>query len=144
VIYDSSSHEVPLRSEIELINNYVGLQRYRVHPSTHIDFKTEVENENLPVMAMVFLPLLENGFKHGVQSETENGFIIMALRSTEDEINFSISNSKSAGKAKDAREGIGLKNIETRLNLEYPDRHTFTVTETQTEFAVRLKLLINQ
>jgi sensor histidine kinase YesM len=139
VIYDSTKSMVTLASEIDLIKNYIGLQQYRVHPSTRIEFRVEVPNPDVQVMAMTFLPLIENAFKHGVHTETENAFIDVSLKSRAESIDFVISNSKTGGTSQ-TTQGIGLKNIETRLKLVYKERHTFNVSETSSTFQVHIKL----
>ena len=139
VIYDSTRSMVTLSSEIDLIKNYIGLQHYRVHPTTRIEFNVDVSNPDVRVMPMTFLPLIENSFKHGVHTETENAFIEVTLRSNDKTIDFLINNSKAIGVI-EAAPGIGLKNIETRLKLVYKEDHTFNVSETSSTFQVQIKL----
>lgn len=143
VIYDSAKSMVSLASEIELIKNYIGLQRYRIHPSTKIEFVTDVGNQNLMVMSMIFLPLVENSFKHGVHTDTQDAFIDMTLRSIGDRVIFSIVNSKRTDSAK-SNEGIGLKNIKSRMKLVYPEDHTFKIVETANTFQVEITLPATQ
>jgi LytS/YehU family sensor histidine kinase len=139
VIYDAVKDRVVLGAEVELITNYIGLQHYRVHPSTVIQFHQNVVNPAVNLMPMTFLPLIENSFKHGTHSETENSFIEMHLTADDNHIEFLIRNSKAQDVKRTGR-GIGLKNIEARLNLVYDRHHTFEITETRNEFCVHLKI----
>jgi sensor histidine kinase YesM len=139
VIYDAVKDRVVLGAEVELITNYIGLQHYRVHPSTVIQFHQDVVNPAVSLMPMTFLPLIENSFKHGTHSETENSFIEMRLTADATQIEFLIRNSKSPD-ARRTNGGIGLKNIEARLNLVYGRHHTFNITEKDYEFCVHLKI----
>lgn len=138
VIYDSNHNTVALSSEIDLINNYIGLQRYRVHGSTKIDFHVEVSNPTVRVMPMTFLPLLENSFKHGVHSEAGNAFVNIVLHADDETIRFSITNSRIPAALNTP--GIGLKNIESRLKLVYPGHHNFKITETENTFKADVEL----
>jgi LytS/YehU family sensor histidine kinase len=142
VIYDAARDKVALGAEVELISNYLGLQRYRVHPSTVIRFQQDIADPNISLMPMTFLPLIENSFKHGAQNEIENAFIEMHLTADTHRIEFLIRNSK-AQESPRAAGGIGLKNIETRLNLVYGTRHVFNVTESDTEFCVHLEIPVH-
>jgi sensor histidine kinase YesM len=136
VIYQSSENTVSLASEAAILRDYIDLQRYRVHPTTHIEF-TEHLDSDAPVAPMLFLPLVENAFKHGVHGETQNAFVKMTLRKEGGVVSFMISNNKSkvAGEA-----GIGLKNLRKRLALQYPAGHSFVIEESENEFKVSMRI----
>jgi len=136
VIYQSPDDTVKLSSETAILRDYLDLQRYRVHPSTKIDFVDNI-SEDVSVSPMLFLPLVENAFKHGVHGETENAFVKITLREENGVVNFKIGNNKS-GVSTSA--GIGLNNLRERLNLLYPNKHSFIITETENEFNVEMRL----
>jgi hypothetical protein len=143
VIYQSSQSSVTLGSEARILRDYIDLQQYRVHPTTRIEFTEKISDENTRVTPMLFLPLVENSFKHGVHGETGDAFVTMTLEEKEGVIDFSIINNKPApislGDVKRS-EGIGLKNLRDRLLLIYPEGHKFTVTETENTFNVQMQI----
>lgn len=136
VIYKSSEPAVRLSSEAAILRDYIDLQRYRVHPTTQIDFEESISND-LSISPMLFLPLVENAFKHGVHGETENAFVRIVLREEKAVVNFTIANNKSFVKTEP---GIGLNNLKERLKLLYPGRHKFVVTETGNVFNVNMQI----
>jgi LytS/YehU family sensor histidine kinase len=136
VIYQSSESSVKLSSEAILIRDYIDLQRYRVHPTTKIDFVYEITDRN-SISPMLFLPLVENAFKHGVHGETENAFVEIDLREDNDVVKFTISNNKSSVKSEG---GFGLKNLKERLKLIYPEGHSFSITETEDLFKIDMQI----
>ena len=139
VIYQSTKGKVSVSSEIELINNYISLQRYRVSDQVRIEFDTRVEDPNMELEPMLLLPLLENSFKHGIKGDIGKTFIEMKLVTAANEMQFQIANNKTAApSAEQPWGGIGLKNIRERLKIVYPGRHTFTVRETDSIFSVDL------
>lgn len=140
VIYQSSKPTVTLGSEAQLLRDYIDLQRYRVHPTTQIDISESIENENTPLSPMLFLPLIENSFKHGVHGETENAFVNIRLQEEGGVVNFTISNNKPGGSKSKSMEGIGLKNLRDRLSLIYPGRHQFKISETETAFTITMQV----
>jgi hypothetical protein len=141
VIYESPENEVPLKSEVSLLNNYIDLQRYRVDPSASIRFTTDIQNENISVVPMLFLPLLENSFKHGIKGDISDTFIHMDLKSADGVITFRIENNKTRELSVEKPSGgIGLKNIQERLKLMYGNRFSFSVTDTDMSFSVTLQL----
>jgi sensor histidine kinase YesM len=90
---------------------------------------------------MLFLPLLENSFKHGVKGDISGTFIHMDLKSADGVITFRIENNKTKTSSGEARSGgIGMKNIQERLKLMYGDRFSFSIANTDTTFAVNLQL----
>lgn len=141
VIYESSVGMVSLASEVSLINNYITLQRYRVDNSARIEFETEIGEEDVRIIPMLFLPLVENSFKHGVKGDVSGTFIHITLQSAGEVITFRIENNKSeAMSVEKPAGGIGLKNIQHRLALVYPGRHSFEVNESEKMFWVELKV----
>ena len=139
VIYEASKRSVPLGAEVEMIRNYIGLQRYRVHASTQIEFVTNDVDPTFPVMPMVFLPLIENSFKHGTHSETQNAFVSIRLRTGPGTVEFSITNNRLPEKSLSTG-GVGLKNVKMRLDLVYKNQHEFDIVEGDTNFTVHVKL----
>lgn len=141
VIYESTQGFVSLKSEVILIRNYIGLQRYRVNPAMKINFAAEVINEDLKVAPMLFLPLIENGFKHGVEGVSGPSFLDIRLQTEGQVVTFVIKNSRTAEADNSKTDGgIGLKNIRERLQLLYNDHHDFRITETEFDFEVVMKL----
>ena len=136
VIYQSSATTVKLSSEAAILRDYIDLQKYRVHPTTKIEFNDRI-SDDVSVSPMLFLPLVENAFKHGVHNETENAFVDISLREEGNVVDFTIANNKSSVKTEP---GIGLKNLKDRLQLIYPGRHTFVVSETENVFNVNMQI----
>ena len=142
VIYESNKETVTLNSEIELLNNYVHLQQYRIDASAKIEFVKDVIDKETRIAPMLFLPLLENSFKHGIKGDTGDTFIRIMLSQQKSRVNFTIENNKGVSSEPTDKQtgGVGLENIRNRLHLIYPDNHTFDVTETDSTFKVELTI----
>jgi hypothetical protein len=140
VIYQSSQATVTLGSEARLVRDFIDLQRYRVHPTTRIEISEKIDNESTLVSPMLFLPLVENSFKHGVHGEIENAFVSIGLQEEGGVVNFTITNNKPGNGNAKSMEGIGLKNLRERLSLIYRGRHEFTISETATTFNITMKV----
>ncbi|HEY0653200.1 MAG TPA: histidine kinase [Chryseosolibacter sp.] len=139
VIYESARGKVKLSSEISLIENYIELQKYRVRNADRVSFERMVQRE-VELEPMLLLPLVENSFKHGLMGDSTEGFIRIHLFSDENQINFSVVNNKGIAPVTESGGGIGLKNIEERLRLIYPNRYSLSVEETDKLFTVKLNL----
>jgi sensor histidine kinase YesM len=140
VIYESARGKVNLASEINLIKNYIELQKYRVKNWDKISFDHHVNNPAIEIEPMLLLPLVENSFKHGLMGDSTEDFISIQLFSDQNQINFKVVNNKGISPLANGDGGLGLKNIEERLRMIYKDRYTFTVADSDKLFAVELKL----
>jgi len=140
-IYDGQNDTVMLKEEIDYLKNYIELHKMRYHKSIDMRFYMEVKNDNLLVMPLLFIILLENAFKHGVENLTEEAFVHLALTASEKEIRFNVKNNFDE-KAPKTKAGIGLKNLKRRLELSYPNKHflTFDVSENVYTSELRLQL----
>lgn len=142
MIYEAGDKRVSLKQEVEMIENYLDLQRLRSDASTEISFTIEGDLNEVQIAPLLFFPLVENAFKHGVKGVSDSGFVRLHLQCSPQSIHFSIVNNK--GEIDDIEAGkyggIGLKNVASRLNLIYPEYHEFTVKDEEEKFTVHLSL----
>ena len=131
---------VPLVEEINHIKDYISLEHMRFHDTLDVSFQSEHCTETLSIAPMLFLPFVENSFKHG---RLINGklSIAIAFECNTDQIVFKIQNSHKQGDT--TSKGIGLENIKKRLELLYKDHYTLTISETADRYAVSLILNLN-
>jgi LytS/YehU family sensor histidine kinase len=102
------------------------------------------ETQNIQVSPLLFIPFIENAFKHGI-SYREKSFIDIVLQVEEDKLNFMCRNSKVlSGKPVEKHSGIGLENARKRLSLLYPGRHKLEIDENDESFQVLLTIQINK
>jgi len=88
---------------------------------------------------LLFIILLENAFKHGIETLTENAFIHINLYEDTDFIYFNIENNFDPKEISDTK-GIGLTNLKRRLALIYPKKHELTVDKTNNTYKATLKI----
>lgn len=140
VTYETKNENIELKSEVELIENYIALQRLRVDAEADIQFDKNIKSGRIKIAPMLFLPLIENSFKHGIGGDTKNTFVHIQLISDANTIHFEIENNK--GNIDDSIDneegGIGLENIRKRLNLLYTGKYNFDIVETDGKFKVKL------
>lgn len=123
ILYDYQQPKVALSDEVEFLQNYVNLMRIRLSDSVDVKFQTFIANPQLEVAPMVFISLVENAFKHGV-SPSEPSFIHIQIESADNQIVCDIQNSNHPKTANDhSGHGIGLVQVQHRLELTYPDHY---------------------
>ena len=123
ILYDYQQPKVALSDEVEFLQNYVNLMRIRLSDSVDVKFQTFIANPQLEVAPMLFISLVENAFKHGV-SPSEPSFIHIQIESADNQIVCDIQNSNHPKTANDhSGHGIGLQQVQRRLDLSYPDHY---------------------
>lgn len=137
-IYEGEKPSVPLKQEVEYLTNYIDLHKIRYHRNVDIRFTSSIDQQG-EIAPMLLITLLENAFKHGIESMVESAFIHMNLESTENMIEFTISNNFNA-ETHSANKGIGLENLKHRLELLYPKKHELTIDQANDLFNVRLQI----
>ncbi|MCG2461057.1 histidine kinase [Flavobacteriaceae bacterium F89] len=140
-IYEGEKETVKLSDEIEYLNNYIELHKIRYKKSVEIIFKYDIDTD-LVVAPLLFIILLENAFKHGVETLTENAYIHMEIYQENNLIQFKIENNfdpKEIAKSN----GIGLQNLKRRLSLLYNQEHELIVEKTDDTYKAILKISIH-
>lgn len=141
MLYEVGEDMVPLEKEVEMIENYVELQKLRVENAEHVKFQIEGELDQVEIAPLLVFPLVENAFKHGLKGASQDAYVQIHLEVT-DKIKFECKNN--LGQVDDMEEGkyggIGLENVKRRLELIYPDKYQLEINSDQNEFHVKLEL----
>jgi len=144
ILDSSKKSEVNLEDEIKFINNYIEMERIRLRDNTIIDFYSEGDFSKIKVAPMLFLPFLENIFKHGVNPKNGKLETKIELSNTSKIITFRTSN-KNYTKI-DTNNSLstknGLENIQQRLELLYPNKHKLEILNDDFNFRINLELEI--
>ncbi len=138
-IYEGQKDWVTLKDELDYLQNYVQLQEIRYHKKSDIQFHHQIDDLDRKVMPLLFIILVENAFKHGLENLEKDAYIHMNLMATEDEINFEIENNFDVQETT-AHEGIGLKNLQRRLELVYTKKHALSFDVDAPVYKVKLSL----
>lgn len=125
ILYDYQKPMISLKEEIDFLENYIKLMRIRLPQSVEVTFTAKQSSSSVEVAPMILISLIENAFKHGT-SPTEPSFIHINISSDEHQIVCDIQNSNNPKTAADhSGHGIGLQQVQRRLELAYPGRFTW-------------------
>lgn len=140
LLYDSVAERVELKKEIALIDNYLELQRIRFGNDLNIHYTKKGDPDQLKVAPILFLPFVENAFKHGVSQQTSDGWLDISFEIENEKVLFYVENMITPhDDEKSKKTGIGLRNSKERLALLYPDNHILRVLKNET-FRVELEI----
>lgn len=132
---------VRLNDEIEYIKNYISLFSIRFSPHFYVNFKVDVKDHNPKVAPLILIAFVENALKHGVVDQPECP-VTITLSIRNNELEFTVSNIVS-NKRKDISGGIGLVNVQRRLNLLYDGQHWLDIRKEQKDFSVLLRITLS-
>ena len=142
VLYKSQNKSVPLKEELDAIENFIELEKIRYGDRLHVDYTWD-GNGAAPVSPLLLLSLVENAFKHGASGDIDSPKINIHIQEKGEHIHCDVWNTKSQhnGELNDGyKEGIGLSNIKRQLNLVYHDKHQLTINDQEKSFNVSLEL----
>jgi two-component system LytT family sensor kinase len=142
VLYDAAGKQTPLSKEIAFIKEYVDLMKLRTGKKTAVHLYIEEPSQEVLIAPMLFLPFIENAFKHGV-STIQEGHISIWISQQGESTSLKVINTvyQSRRAAEDESNGIGLANTSRRLDLLYPGKYTLTAgLNNQQEYEVHLTL----
>ena len=137
VLYESNKSWISLTKEIHFLENYLKLMQLRYTDKLHVTFHTPFITPDVHVPPLLFISLLENAFTHGI-SLCNEPFIEAAICIQENTIHFTCKNSQSPHLSKSRHQGIGLPNIQKRLNLLFGNDYTLNTEEKDNQFYVLL------
>lgn len=137
-IYEGEKDKVTLKEEVDYLKNYIELHKMRYHKSINVKFNVDIE-ENYKVLPLLFIILLENAFKHGVENLRNGAYVYVDMRTTEDGIHFEVENNFDDSQLSE-NPGIGLKNLKRRLELVYPNKSSFSYTKYLDVYKTKLTL----
>ncbi len=140
-IYEGRKDWVTLKQELDYLKNYIELQEIRYHKKSDIQFYHNINNFQAKIMPLLFIILVENAFKHGLENLEKNAYIHINLTENENNVNFVIENNFELQQPSN-NEGIGLKNLQRRLELVYPNKHTLSFKVSTNTYKVILSLKI--
>ncbi|SFT37959.1 hypothetical protein SAMN04489724_0497 [Algoriphagus locisalis] len=145
ILYQTKKSFVPLQDEVDHLKDYLDLEKLRHGEKLKIESTFPKQLTGEMIAPMLFLPLLENSFKHG-KSQGNEAFVELRIDAAEGNIHFFLTNTVEKTDQREPLEssGIGLQNIQKRLELLYPNAHNFTFEKVGSYFIMNLHIQTNQ
>jgi len=138
MIYESNTPTVALSKEVDYLTNYIELQKIRFKDGAFIELTLNGEIDDQKIVPLMLISFVENAFKHGVVNDPAEPVKINII-ANQKILHFSVINKKSTLN-KDAQGGVGLTNVERRLQLVYPDRYKLNVVNSATHYTCELMI----
>lgn len=147
MLYECNEKLVPLSKEVHYIQNYLSLEQLRHGGKISIKFDVVGEVNGETIAPLLFVPFLENSFKHGASKTIKDGYVNVVLTMKEKEqIQFTVENNKTdtipTANHRLKSGGIGLTNLDRRLKILYPNKHKLTISNSPNVYKVTLDLTL--
>ncbi len=144
ILYRCIAKTVPILGEIQLIENYIALEKLRYDERLKVRFSKQIE-QNTEIAPLILLTFVENAFKHGAGEDAGSPEIEIDLRVNKKEINFKIENTiklpERVQKSEDS--GIGLSNLRQQLDLIYAEKYQLEIQQSENKFSVNLNIIFS-
>ncbi len=127
---------MPLSEEIQFIEDYIKLHAIQFEPAFYHHFSIEGNTDQIVFPPLVLVPFIENAIKHGITNVASTPIEIRLVASPQQLI-FEVSNYINQ-QLKDEVSGIGLANVQRRLEILYPDKHTLLINNDSPLFKIKL------
>lgn len=148
ILYECNQPLVPLSKELKMIRDYIELEtvRYGNQLELHMDMPDESETSRYRIAPLLVLPFIENCFKHGTSHILEQPWINLHITLRENQFRMKLVNGKTsiASNRNKNSSGIGIRNVEKRLELLYPGKHDLIITNDEDVFIVNLKVELEE
>lgn len=142
LLYETNNEKVSLEKEIVFMTNYIELMKLRLTQNTKVKYEFPHMEKELLIAPLLYISLIENAFKHGVSADKSTEIIFkMTVKDNNvffysENFNFPKTQTDKSGS------GIGLDNLEKRLLLLYPEKHSFVEEVVSDKFVVNLNIKI--
>jgi two-component system, LytTR family, sensor kinase len=142
MLYECSDPQVPLSKEIKVIKDYIELEKIRYNERLNLSYNEEIERHDIPISPLMFLPVIENCFKHGSSNQLAEAQIDISIRQKKDELWLETFNTRDPSLIVSSNEkgGIGLRNLRRQLDLLYPGKHRLNIEESDHTYFFQLWL----
>lgn len=139
ILYQVNKPTVNLNQEVLHIKEYVELEKIRFQDTLKVAFTSSEIDENIQIAPMLLIPFVENAFKHG---SIINGFLTIEInvKVINNQLEFYVGNTVLKGNQKKKTRGIGLENIQKRLELNYADNYKLVSEIENMRYVVKLSI----
>lgn len=144
VLYDTQHGTALLSQEIAFIKDYISLMQLRLTEKVTVTFNSPTQINDVAIAPMLFLPFVENAFKHGISAVLPS-IILIDIRQHDDQLELHVQNGiyKDDNAINEENKGIGLTNTIRRLDLLYPGKYKLNIDENAVANTYTVHLTLN-
>ncbi len=144
MLYETEEEKVSLEKETEYLQSYIDLQQQRFGKKVCINVSLRPADRTYYIEPMLLIPFVENAFKHGT-GMIDQARIDIELSAEKNNLVFKVQNkyNPSSEEIKDKASGIGLANVQRRLDLLHKGSHRLLIEKENRQFTVSLQIQLS-
>jgi len=137
---------VDLTEEINLLERYISLEKLKLDNQCEVKFNIHGNPQNIKIAPLIFMPFVENAFKHGITSNPKSNFVHVDLLIEDNYLELKVVNSIAEKKntSQDTGVKIGVNNTIKRLDIHYQENYTFNCVEKEQKYEVLITLNLKE
>ena len=146
-LYECNDQQIPLNKEIAYLENFIELEKLRQNEHLTVNVNMEpADSQDMGIAPFILMTFVENAFKHVSKDKNQSNWIRIGLIVTGTQLHFTVANSASGNNAPEVINygGIGLKNVQRRLDLIYPGEYLLNIRQNSESFDIKLELQLRQ
>ncbi|MFK7785241.1 MAG: sensor histidine kinase [Crocinitomicaceae bacterium] len=145
MLYETNETFIPITKELKYIQTYIELHTIKQKDKSTVQFDAKGITGDYEIPPLLLVPFIENAFKHGNWDSLDSkGWIKGEATMSKNELRFQLSNSwDETSERSDEPGGIGIENVQKRLELLLPNKHALSIDRTETTYSVELIIEIN-
>lgn len=138
-LYESSQEKNSLQREIQLLHDYIALAKLRFN-ATRVECRVEVDAHPYHIEPLLFMPVVENAFKYCSTDAEADSWIQIHLKARQGNLQLVTANTYLPVQRPATSGGIGLQNLQKRLNNAYPAQHHVQIEDAPPVYKVTIEL----
>ena len=140
ILTETQNDFVPLENEISFLKNYIDLQLVRLTDKVKVTFNADIQNPQIQIAPLLFIPFVENAFKYGISTKENSAINIELTQKGKEVVLFVSNNIVHTDATIHETTGIGINNVKRRLELLYPSKFDLHVSDDGKLFTVNLSI----
>jgi len=140
-LYESSEPYIRLEKELEYVSQFIQMEEVRKGEDIELSYDIDFENASQKIAPLLLTPFIENAFKHvSHHDQSVENRISIVITEQDNELILKVNNSYDGAAAKRNFGGVGLTNVNRRLELLYPEKYNLDIDQKETFYSVTLKI----
>ncbi|UCE92872.1 MAG: histidine kinase [Flavobacteriaceae bacterium] len=143
VLYEVKEPKISLMKSINYLYSYLELEKLRYGDRVKSEISIDGDIDEVEVPPLLFLPFIENCFKHGARNQ-EDINVLISFVVKDNFLYFTVTNNYVKQNGEKPKHGIGIENVKRRLQLLYGSAYSLKTRAKGNEYSVNLKLPLDE
>ncbi|MGB0524843.1 MAG: sensor histidine kinase, partial [Flammeovirgaceae bacterium] len=142
-VYECKEEKIRLSKEFDFLEDVFQLWKYRLGDDASIQWQFENETQELYIAPLIFYPFVENAFKYlSNDDDSAQNQVHATIQAKGQQVDFVLTNTYISLEHTN-KSGIGLLNVQERLQLIYPMKHELSIKKTARHYTIQLTLKLD-